>query len=543
MTQADFYSALILNSTPRVLSQIDRDPHSLTYGSCDRHYWHYKMHDFSSAILQQAGLALAILYQLDFAGNIYYGNENVKEWATSTVRYWAKIQLKDGSYNEYYPSEHGYPPTAFTLFTSSQVYLRLGMEDPEIEKKIRKTATFLTAHAEQQASNQEMAAVLALYSAFQVIGDPDIETSYKDKLAQFLQTQSDEGWFNEQGGADIGYLSVTLDMMGEYYAQSGDDQIIEPMSKIVDFLQYFIHPDGSIGGEYASRSTTYFLPNGLEVASRLNMGSAVAMANHLFSGARSSAFLVEGVDDRYFSHYVLHSFVRALEKSLKNGEAEPIWPKLPFEVKKTGYFPQSGLLAFNQDSYQAIVGLQKGGVIKVFSRGNLVYADCGYRMKWGKNTTTATNWQDSSYEWDFDGKCASANGKMNIISQKTPNTFWLLGLRVAAKMLGKKINTFLKKLLIHVDKHIDVKFHRDIFFEADSIVIKDSIRSNELIQLEMAPTASLRTVASGKFFDASDLQVRNEMYPANTEYYIISVICPGKGGVTRSIMNGEKNDA
>lgn len=69
------YQAFILKTVPKVLSQIDRDKNSRTYGCCDRNYWHLKTRDFSSAILQQSGLSLALLYLNNFEGNLYYHHE------------------------------------------------------------------------------------------------------------------------------------------------------------------------------------------------------------------------------------------------------------------------------------------------------------------------------------------------------------------------------------------------------------------------------------------------------------------------------------
>ena len=96
---SSLYADFILKNAPRVITQIDKDSDSSTYGSCDRNHWHLKIRDFDSAILQQTGLVLALLHQIAFPGNIYYGNENVKKWAIASAQYWAKIQLKDGSYN------------------------------------------------------------------------------------------------------------------------------------------------------------------------------------------------------------------------------------------------------------------------------------------------------------------------------------------------------------------------------------------------------------------------------------------------------------
>ena len=101
------YSEYVLKMVPKVLTQVDRDKHSKNYGDCDRNHWHLKTRDFSSAILQQTGLTIALLYAIDFPGNVFYRKDVMREWAIGTVYYWKKIQLKDGSFNEYYPNEHG----------------------------------------------------------------------------------------------------------------------------------------------------------------------------------------------------------------------------------------------------------------------------------------------------------------------------------------------------------------------------------------------------------------------------------------------------
>lgn len=242
------FTEYILKSVPRVLTQVDRDKHSINYGDCDRNHWHLKIRDFSSAILQQTGLSIALLYQIDFPGNIFYGKADVKEWAEATVYYWQSIQLKDGSFNEYYPNEHGFPPTAFSLYTMCEVYRRLGMKDEEILKSFRKTAKYLTEHIEEKACNQELASITALYAAYMVLQEDWILDGLKKKLERILALQSPEGWFSEYGGADIGYLSVSLDMLAEYYSLSGDAKILTPLNQMIDFLKYFVHPDGTLGG-------------------------------------------------------------------------------------------------------------------------------------------------------------------------------------------------------------------------------------------------------------------------------------------------------
>ena len=74
----------------------------------------------------------------------------MRKWAEATVYYWAKIQLKDGSFNEYYPNEHGFPPTAFSLYSSCEIYKRLSLNDDYLVEKFTKTAKYLISHIEEK---------------------------------------------------------------------------------------------------------------------------------------------------------------------------------------------------------------------------------------------------------------------------------------------------------------------------------------------------------------------------------------------------------
>ena len=52
------FRQLLAEVLPRILSQCCRDPNSPAYGCFDRNFWHYRMRDFASIILQQGGYAV-----------------------------------------------------------------------------------------------------------------------------------------------------------------------------------------------------------------------------------------------------------------------------------------------------------------------------------------------------------------------------------------------------------------------------------------------------------------------------------------------------
>ena len=513
MTQG--YIDFVLKNAPRVLTQIDKDSDSATYGSCDRNRWHLKIRDFDSAILQQTGLTLTLLYQLDFPGNIYYNNENVKKWAIASVHYWAKIQLKDGSFNEYYPNEHGFPPSAFSLYSTCEICLRLGMADEYIRNKIHKTARYLCRTIEEKACNQEMASIAGLYNAYKVLGEDWILDGCTKKLDRILAQQSEEGWFPEYGGADIGYLSVCLDMLCEYYRMSGNERVVRPIQNTVEFLKYFVHPDVSAGGEYGSRNTAYFLPAGLEIAISLGISNAYAIKAKLFSAENFPNYFLNSVDERYVSHYLLHSFLRAMEYEVKNELNLNEIPLIPCDSNEVSrYFDKSGLLIFGNEKYYSIVSLSKGGVIYIYDKLKLCFIDCGYRVSYGKALASCTSWQDASYTYSFaaeSGTVAVIDGYMNKIKLKSSSPFLLFGLRVAAFIFGRRLIGYLKGKVIFVDNHDDIRFRREICFGDTSVEVKDELFSPKKdVIFESADNMSMRHVASGKFFSLADLLARRK---------------------------------
>lgn len=522
MMENNIYSSHILKMAPKVLSQIDRDKDSKNYGDCDRNHWHLKTRDFSSAILQQSGLAVALMYLVDFPGNIFFGRDDVKQWAIATVSYWQKIQLRDGSFNEYYPNEHGFPPTAFSLFSACEIFKRLKIEDESLKDSFRKTCKYLCKHIEYKASNQEMASITALYSAYTILNEQWILDGLNSKLNRLLKTQSSEGWFAEYEGADIGYLSVTLDMMAEYYSLSNDSRVIEPLNNIVSFLKYFVHPDGTVGGEYASRNTIYFLPNGLEVLSQMGNEEAEAMIQALYAKENPIFDFLDGVDDRYWSHYLLHSFLRAIERRNSNS-SERQCAVLPCISDEVGWMADSGMLTIGYGNGQYVIASsKKGGVVRAFTGGSQCFSDYGYRVRMKDGSVAATNWWNNSNDISYSDGVLVIKGRMIKVGQKVSTPIMHMGLRVVSAVVGNKIISFLKKQIILVNKQSDIQFERKISFSQDKISIEDEISSPEMITLNCADCYSLRHVASGKFFAISDIDAHSDSKYENIKHIRIN---------------------
>ena len=53
-----------------------------------------------------------------------------------------------------------------------------------------------------------------MWHVFQITGQTEFRDAARQRIEQVLSWQSDEGWFDEYGGADPGYQTLTLKVAG-----------------------------------------------------------------------------------------------------------------------------------------------------------------------------------------------------------------------------------------------------------------------------------------------------------------------------------------
>ena len=153
---------------------------------------------------------------------------------------------------------------------------------------------------------------------------------------------------------------IHMNYMVLYYELSDDNRALESAKKILDFLSYFVHPDGSLGGEYSTRNTQYFLPAGFELMSDYD-NLAYPIIKKLLNYVNKD-YLNLSIDERYLLHYVGPSLVIALlnykEKNTKI--------KLPYEGIFEKHFEEAKIFIKSTKKYYCIISMLKGGVLKAF---------------------------------------------------------------------------------------------------------------------------------------------------------------------------------
>ena len=258
-----------LQQIPIILTLLDRNHHSPTYGCFDRNYWHYRIIDFPSGMAQEFVLPLALAYSLDIPGNPYYQKVSIKEWVEVGILYAASSAHADGSCDDYFPFERAGGAAAFSLLACLDAYRIVELDNPEALAFFENRADWLAAHQESgRLSNHQALIALCLELTGQALGSARWKNSATDRLSQVLSWQTDEGWFWEYEGCDPGYLTLTISILARIDQINPSPQLTKALTAAVKFAAHFIHPDGSFGGEYGSRNTYNFFPHGLELVGR-----------------------------------------------------------------------------------------------------------------------------------------------------------------------------------------------------------------------------------------------------------------------------------
>ena len=494
---------------PRVLTQMDRDPNSPGFGNFDRNHWHYKIRDFSSAILQQGAFTLDALLRgdLEMPGD----RKKMESWAVAAINALAAQVRRDGGVDEYFPYERSYPAAAFGLQAAARLLWdwrnegaadRLGSID---WRGLSRLATHLDRRRETEASNQQAAGLSALALAArlpEISARPLRVAEHADRL---LASQHAEGWFPEYGGPDFGYLAVTIDALVDYFDATEDSRARAAIDRAVEFLAALVGADGRLPSTLNSRNTDYVVPYGLARTGARNPRAAW-LVETLFGGAEDPGHFLWATDDRYHCHYVYASVVRSLR------HLDRMLPGEPPAERSTVSLPGAGYrLVWSADrTWSAAVGLRKGGLVRIHRRGAAPILDHGWRVRAGSSLWTSNWWQGAEariVEGAADGSLR-IEGTCRKASFLMPAPWKHAALRLASKVLGARLLKPLRRLLIFKPQkeHPDApRFVREIEASASGVRVRDRLTFPPGAVAERSPRQNLRHVASAESFHPEDL--------------------------------------
>ena len=466
-----------------LLSLLNRDSGSPEYGCFDRYYWHYRTErEFPAATYQYLVLALTSFY-LD-KGSPLYNQQEARNYIRAALGFWAVMQRRDGTFDEWLPFEQSHVATAFTLYHVTEALLLLKEAgqpmdiDAQLSAALEKAGSWLSRHHDQVILNHTAGAVAALYNLFLLTGDSEYRAGCEAALGVLAGSQTPEGWFPEYGGADPGYTSVSIDFLASFWYRSNDERALRLLTPTLDFLGHFVHPDGSSGGVYGSRNTRYILPRGLLLLSERPVARLILAA--WAKGQTAGIGLgLRQCDDRYRGFFLCNWLMAcrhlAEMPSLVLEESPPIGPS---EI----FFRQAGLLKVIREDLTFIGGLRKLGVFELFL-SEASFADGGYCLVFNDKSRATTQWPDpqGTFSWDSPDSLATAAGRFGWVSDPAIFHRALLPHRLVSHLLGclgsggGKINQRIKAAFIKPLKPAPATFKRRIHILRDGIRVEDEI--------------------------------------------------------------------
>ena len=493
----------VLKACRRLLSEINRDPATPTCGCFDRRYWAWKLVDFPEATFQRNLAALAWQLQQPEA-------QDERAFLTLTIQsgllYTASIQHRNGSFDQAYPYEASYGATAFLLPDLLDAYQAIkdscaDVQQMTIEAMLFRASDFLNKHAELHGtiSNHLAGAALALRKAGQFFDRPEFTRKSGEIVDYILAKQSPEGWYVEYGGADPGYQTLCMYYLAQVYRLLEDENEKEKLHASLkvslDFLQYFVHPDGTFGGEYGSRRTEVYYPGGIALLSD-EFPQAAAMSARMRTSIEQGQTVTLADIDIGNSAPLLNNTIQAL--AFHKPKDLSLLPCQQESFEKD--FPGAGILLRGTPRYYCVVGVSTGGVVKLFDKkkARLALDDCGLLGITSRGLGISTQMAHKDQDFQEQGNQVEIWGGFYPIksSLPTPASFLLLRLLNLTVMRIGFLNELVKKLLVGLlisgGGKTPLKRTRVLDFQPERIRITDHIERTGRIRLK-------RLVYGGKF--------------------------------------------
>lgn len=516
---AAFYAPPVLQQLGRLLSQMDREASSASYGSFDRDHWGWKFRDFPLGMMQAAVYPLALAWRFPYPENPYHQSPRVLEWIGGAIARTLDRQHADGSFDAVSPNEHDAGPTLGVSHGLAEGF-RVVREElpPRVQERfrqaLRRACDFALHRMESHGfvSNHWAWFAVAFLDAHELLGDQKYLRRAGELLDEVLRRQSSEGWYLEYEGADPGYESFGIFHMAVCWRRTGAARLLESLRRCVNFYAHCVHPDGSVGGVYGSRHTGLYFPAGFEMlAGEIPMAAAVArfMRERI---SRGNVLTPVSADVENLIP-VAYTWLEACTAPVVDGAN---LPPLPCEtLEGVAHFPDAGLVVAGSPRYYAVFNGKKGGVCRVFDKQGetVAYEDAGYLVQAGGRRYTSQIIGLGQVEKTGDAQALFSTTLAEVLQQlPTPAKFIvlrLMGLTLfRSGRIGAALRRFIVRRLILAKRPGPFRFRRQIFFGKGKIEIADRLERSRPVHVEAVelPRAFMAIhMGSSKYFHHSEL--------------------------------------
>lgn len=485
----EIYWEATKRSLTRLLSLLDRNPSSPTYGCFDRSYWLHRKTDFASSTAQLSVRTLALLYHSNFEGNQIYKNKIALDWIEGAIRFTLNLQHTDGSFDEWYPNERGWAgPTGYVAQALLETVEILEKDlNPELKKKIDDSLVKAAWHLAKRDEGEILAnhyaiALSPMIGIAERSGSEKLKQISKLWLERFQRYVSSEGWSLEYDGCDLGYNLGTLSFFADIHRRNQDKFIAEYARKAFNFLCHFAYPDGSWAGTLGSRHTTHTYPFALEYWAGF-LPEARPLLRHQREALRSNLSLFPNDQEDHYIHYRLSEYIKAALHSFESPLKNAVLPyeKIDF---KDAHFPESGLRIQKLDRGIIIwTATQRGGAVRVYDLNTrkLLLANAGCMLKSSTGEVLTSLWQSDGSS-SCDGTVCKAPLFRLFTNRFTPFTFLIF--RIFCQLMFLSIFAYwfklwIRKKMITTRKPSRSNWRRQFKVSNDEFIIEDSIEWQE----------------------------------------------------------------
>jgi hypothetical protein len=503
----DLFAREALAQIPKILTLLDRNPHSPTYGCFDRNFWHYKIIDFPSGMAQEFVLPLALAYSTHLADNPFYRQPMIKQWVQAGIMYAAKSSHPDGSCDDYFPYERAGGAAAFSLLAGIESYLRLGFHQPQMLDFFTLRADWLAHHQESgRLTNHQALIVLCLELLSRLLKTDRWDKAKVQRLEQVLSWQDEEGWFQEYEGCDPGYHTLTISCLAKLYKLNPDPRLQESLIKAVQLADHFVHPDGSFGGEYTSRNTYNFFPHGFELVGRW-LPEALAINDRVLNGLASGKAPCYA-DDHIIGHHTWN-YLLAWQDFV---EKRPIVP--PRKDERI-WLKNARVLIDRREGTELYLAMNKGGVFKFFRNNQLIASDTHFslQVQEGSKLRNAVGHLVSDYTVEVNPDDILIRGQLGWAKQKQMTPLNLMILRVVMLTVGRffpnLIRSLLQKILIVGKSDAPFQFSRHLQWQNGNWHVSDELKADSWEKVRSAGMGCDQTsiyVVMSRTYQAGQLQ-------------------------------------
>jgi hypothetical protein len=479
----------------RLLSEQNRDPYTPTFGCFDRRYWAWKLVDYPEATFQRNVYPLAWWLRHTDEDRSRQA-EVLTEAVEAGLHFAVQIQHKDGSFDQAFPHEHSFGATAFLLHPLLKAYqiIRDGVSlssGESIESSLRRAANFLCRHDEIHGhiANHLAGSVLSLLETADFFHESRYKQRAMELLKRVLACQSSEGWFLEYEGADPGYQTLCLYYLAQVYQRNPSRALEQALERAIEFIAYFVHPDGTFAGEYGSRRTALFYPGGLALLSQ-RFPTALSITRAMYRSICAGHTVTLHDIDMGNLAPLLSNYICALEVDKVEEGATTL--SLPWEQPKVRQdFSQAGMYVRGTEHYYAVLGVSNGGVLKVFDKQQqrVMWDDGGYigQLSNDRLVTTQMTVLDTPCTIGKDEIVLTSDFYSVLHSLPTPLRFVLLRLLNLTLMrnlwLGNLVKKGLVKLLIGGKRRFDMQLWRQVRFETNQVIVEDLLSKSSRLKV------------------------------------------------------------